>query len=352
MRDTILQSTILVVDDKPANTDLIEMMLETAGYTNVTYINDPRLVEQLHQTHHYDLILLDLRMPQMHGFEVMRMLQKQMDPLDYMPVMVLTADLDSTSRHESLKLGARDFLNKPINREELLFRVYNLLQVRQLYTERKNRAREMNQEVVNRTKELLQSRAETIETLGRAAEFRDNETGMHIRRMSTCCKQLAELAGMDHEFCAQIHTASKMHDIGKVGTPDAILLKPGKLDADEWHIMQQHAEDGAKILADGASDLMQMGATIAHTHHEKWNGTGYPNGLKGEKIPIEGRIAAICDVFDALRSARPYKQPWTLEHTLDLIRSEAGKSFDPTLTQLFLDNIPAMVAIRERFADE
>ncbi|MDX8408693.1 MAG: response regulator, partial [Mariprofundales bacterium] len=187
MKKTIYQSTILVVDDKPANTDLIEMMLESGGYTNVTCINDPRLVESLHASHQYDLILLDLRMPQMHGFEVMKMLQRKLDARDYLPVMVLTADLDAASRHQSLELGARDFLNKPVDREELLFRVFNLLQVRQLYKERKSRAALLEQEVLQRTEALSASRLETIRTLGRAAEFRDNETGMHVMRMSTCC---------------------------------------------------------------------------------------------------------------------------------------------------------------------
>ncbi len=265
--------------------------------------------------------------------------------------MVLTADLDSASRNQSLELGARDFLNKPVDREELLFRVFNLLQVRQLYKERKLRASLLEQEVSQRTDALRESRLETIRALGRAAEFRDNETGMHVLRMSTCCKMLAQLAGMDEEFCNLIHIASPMHDIGKISTPDSILLKPGKLEPHEWAIMQQHATNGSKILANGSSDLMRMGATIAHSHHEKWDGSGYPNGLAGEEIPIEGRIAAICDVFDALLSERPYKHAWPLEQTIALIREESGHHFDPTLTQLFLNNIPSMSEIRNHFSD-
>ncbi|MDQ6950450.1 MAG: response regulator [Mariprofundales bacterium] len=350
--DTIYQSTILVVDDKPANTDLIEMMLDSSGYTNVTCINDPCLVESLHIQHSYDLILLDLRMPQMHGFEVMKMLQEQIDPLDYLPVMVLTADLDAASRHQSLELGARDFLNKPVDHEELLFRVFNLLQVRQLYKERKSRAALLEVEVAQRTSALRESHLETIRTLGRAAEFRDNETGMHVLRMSTCCRELAQLTGMDADFQNLIHIASPMHDIGKISTPDAILLKPGKLEPHEWDIMKKHAENGADILSESSSDFMKMGEIIARTHHEKWDGSGYPNGLSGEDIPIEGRIASICDVFDALLSKRPYKQAWPLEPTVELIHEESGRHFDPTLAQIFLDNIPAMVAIRERFADQ
>ncbi|MDQ6965187.1 MAG: response regulator, partial [Mariprofundales bacterium] len=219
--ESIQQSKILIVDDNIANTELLEMMLESGNYTDVTAINDPRLIESLHAKEQYDLILLDLRMPHIDGFEVMKMLQQSLDAEehDYLPVMVLTADLDSSSRHKALQLGARDFLNKPVEREELLFRVFNLLQVRQLYKERRSRTLMLEREVLQRTEALHASHLEAIRVLGRAAEFRDNETGMHVMRVSTCCRELAQLAALDAQFCQLNYIASPMHDRGKISTP-------------------------------------------------------------------------------------------------------------------------------------
>ncbi|MBT3990775.1 MAG: response regulator [Rhodospirillaceae bacterium] len=361
MPETIDQNhdaKILIVDDKIENVQLLEMMLTYAGYKNVTSTTDSRDVEQLHQDNNFDIILLDIRMPHLDGYQVMGKLSSQVKD-DYLPVLVLTAQKDMETKLKALEAGAKDFVTKPFDKTEVLNRIANMLEVRTLYNERRQqneileaKVQERTLELQERNKELEETRLEIIRRLGRAGEYRDNETGMHVIRMSKSCQRLALAAGLGEEHAERILQASPMHDVGKIGIPDGILLKPGKLDPEEWEIMKTHAEIGADIMGDFDSPLMRMAGMIAFTHHEKYDGSGYPNGIKGNGIPIEGRIAAICDVFDALTSERPYKEAWSVERAVDLINEESGKHFDPELVRLFNEILPDVLTIREQYADE
>ncbi|NVK19143.1 MAG: response regulator [Methylocystaceae bacterium] len=346
------ESKILVVDDNPSNVLLLEALLQQEDYQNVTSTTDPTQVKGLHQGNEYDLILLDIQMPRLNGFEVMEQLKEFHDEGDYLPVLVLTAQTDMDTRLRSLDLGARDFVTKPFQHAEVLQRIHNSLEIRHLYKQQKDYSHTLEEKVNEATAELRKSQLDIIRCLGRAGEYRDNETGEHVIRMSKSCQVLALSAGISERHAELILYASPMHDVGKIGIPDHILLKPGKLTAEEWAIMQTHAQLGAEILADNESEMVQLARSIAITHHEKWDGSGYPNGLKGEEIPIEGRIAAICDVFDALTSWRPYKKAWTVEEAVKFLKENSGSHFDPNLVPLFIENLPKVLSIREQHQDQ
>ncbi len=351
LQDQIYASKVLVVDDNAANVELLEMMLNLAGYDNVQVTTDSRQVKSLFLEQQFDLILLDIRMPHLDGFQVMAQLSELVED-DYVPILVLTAQKDMETRLKALELGARDFCTKPFDRTEVLNRIENMLEVRCLYNERTNSAKLLEQKVQERTKELHHTRLEIIRRLGRAGEYRDNETGMHIIRMSKSSQQLALATGLSEAHAEMVLNASPMHDVGKIGIPDRILLKPGKLDRDEWEIMKSHPQIGADIIGNDGADLMKMASQIALTHHEKWDGSGYPNGLKGKEIPIEGRISSICDVFDALTSERPYKKAWPVEKAINLIKEETGRQFDPKLVPLFLSILPDIIEIGQQYTDD
>ena len=342
---------ILIIDDEPANLKLLDKMLSAQGYQQRILIQDPREVLPSYQTQRPDLILLDINMPHLDGYQVMEQLTGLNDPL-LPPIVILTAQHTKDYLLRALAGGARDFVSKPFDRNELLMRVRNLLDAqlahRMLYSQKDV----LEQMVRERTEELHHTRLQVVQRLGKAAEYRDEETGNHILRMSHICALLARKVGWDDAQCDLILNASPMHDIGKIGIPDAVLQKPGKFEPHEWEIMKTHAAIGAKLLDGDESDLMQMAKVIAISHHEKWDGSGYPHGLSGEDIPISGRIAALADVFDALTSVRPYKKAWTVEAAVDLIKENSGKHFDPTLVEAFLEELPNILAISERFAEE
>jgi putative two-component system response regulator len=296
-------------------------------------------------------------MPELSGSQVLERLKSHPE-WRHIPVIMISASDDTDTIVQCILLGATDYLVKPFNPLILAARINNSLASKTLRDQEDAYRREIekyNQEleirVVERTKELHASRREVIVRLGKAAEYRDNETGMHVIRMSQYSHLLAQKAGMNPKACEMILQASPMHDVGKIGIPDNILLKPGKLNHDEWQTMKTHASIGADILAESGSDMLNMAETIARTHHEKYDGTGYPKGLKGEEIPIEGRIIAICDVFDALTSSRPYKKAWTVEEATNFINSESGKHFDPNLVSLFNEFLPEILNIKEQFSD-
>ncbi|MFH2123285.1 MAG: HD domain-containing phosphohydrolase [Pseudomonadota bacterium] len=344
------QSNILIVDDNPANISLLECILEDEGYEQFTSTIDPRMVLPLCQQDDFDLILLDIRMPYMSGLEVMQQLRDQLTD-DYLSVLVLTAQTDMQTRQEALKLGAKDFVTKPFEQWEVMLRIRNLLETRHFYKKQLIRGDVLEEEVKRRTEEIRSVQLEIIRRLGLAGEYRDNETGAHVVRMSRMAEIIARGAGLDSKICELVLFSSPMHDIGKIGIPDKVLLKPGPLDADEWEIMKNHVRIGKEIIGDYPAEIMWMAGTIALSHHERWDGSGYPQGLKGEDIPIYGRIAAISDVFDALLSRRPYKDPWPPERALQLIQEEAGKHFDPRLVQVFVDNFHAIMEVQTAFAD-
>jgi putative two-component system response regulator len=343
-------ASILVVDDQPANVLLLEKILAAEGYRNVESLTDPREVAARYGTRRYDLILLDLNMPYLNGFQVMQQLNA-LERESYLPILVLTAQADRETRLAALEAGAKDFITKPFDRVEVLNRIRNMLEVRLMHNQIRDQNRLLEQRVRERTQELASTQLEIVRRLGRAAEYRDNETGLHIIRMSKFSELLGHAAGMNEAECEMLLHASPMHDIGKIGIPDRILLKPGKFEPDEWTIMKTHTTIGAELLSGHASTLMQMASVIALTHHEKWDGSGYPYGVSGEDIPLMGRIVALCDVFDALTSERPYKKAWSIDEALAYIQENAGKHFDPRLVALFQEVFSDILRIREKYAE-
>lgn len=345
MPTLLQQSRIFVVDDEPANLRLMEKMLSKEGYLQTVLIADPREVLPLYRQQAPDLILLDINMPHLDGYEVLELLNGLNDPTPA-PVIMLTAQNGREHLLQALAGGARDFVTKPFDRAELVMRVRNLLEVHQAHRLVHNQKTVLEEMVHHRTQELNQSRLEVVRRLGRAAEYRDNETGLHIIRMSRYAALMAASLGWSDADCELLLHASPMHDIGKIGIPDHILLKPGKFEPNEWEVMKRHAQMGADILSDGDSVLMQLARDIALTHHEKWDGSGYPNGLAGTDIPQAGRIVAVADVFDALTSSRPYKKAWPVEDAVRLLQEQSGRHFDPEIISHFLALLPEIVAIR------
>ena len=349
-RHSYLEARVLVVDDQPPNTLLLRKLLEAEGYRQVVTTNDPTEVLPLHRQAPFDAILLDIRMPKLDGFGVMRMLQEDAGD-DYAPVIVLTAQTDEETRLRALAEGARDFVTKPFNRVEVLHRIRNMLEIRLLHRRVRHQNELLEQRVQERTRELQETRLEIVRRLGKAAEFRDNETGFHIIRMSKFSELIARAMGLNDSVADLILHASPMHDIGKLGIPDGILLKPGKLDPQEWAIMKTHTDIGAEILEGHPSRLLQMAARIARAHHEKWDGSGYPRGLRDKEIPLEARIVAVADVFDALTSRRPYKEPWTVEASVEEIRALAGRHFDPAVVKAFFAALPRILDVKTQYAE-
>jgi putative two-component system response regulator len=330
-------ATILVVDDTPENIDILVGILG-GDYKVKVAIDGPKALA-LASKSAPDLILLDVMMPGMNGYEVCKRLKQ--DPLtSHIPVIFVTALADVADETQGFELGAVDYITKPVSAPVVKARVKTHLA---LYDQK----RLLEEEVKVRTKELEETRFEIIRRLGRAAEYKDNETGLHVVRMSHYARLLAKQAGLPDKYCELIYNAAPMHDIGKIGTPDSILKKPAKLDAAEWKEMQRHAEIGAEIIGDHQDPLLEMAKRIALSHHEKWDGSGYPNGISGTDIPIEGRIVAIADVFDALTSIRPYKKAWTIDDTMALIESESGQHFDPELVVHFQAILDEAIKIRD-----
>ena len=347
----IKDSRILIIDDEQANLTLIEKILELDGYHNFISLSDSTRAIELYQTQKPHLILLDLNMPVFDGFDVMDQLTA-LDPGDDFPsILVLTAQTDRDTRIRALNGGAKDYVHKPFDRVELLSRIKNQLEVKRLHETIKQQNDFLEVKVAERTRELQETRLEVIHRLGLAAEYRDNETGLHIIRMSKVSAELAKAAGLADSQCELILNASPMHDIGKLGIPDSVLLKPGKLNAKEWETMKTHTLIGAEILSGGDTDLLELARLIAITHHEKWDGSGYPNGLKGEEIPLEGRIVALADVFDALTSERPYKEAWTVEKAIEYIAEMSGTQFDPDLVTIFIGILPKVQEISNRYRE-
>ncbi|MBP0047521.1 two-component system response regulator [Marinobacterium sp. AK62] len=342
MAEENTSATILIVDDTPENIDILNDILRPS-YRVTVALNGMKAIAIAASSPPPDLILLDIMMPEMDGYEVIRRL-KSNPATARIPVIFVTAKTDVSDEEKGLQLGAVDYISKPISPPIVKARIKTHLA---LYDQ--NRA--LESKVRARTAALRDSRLQIIRRLGRAAEFKDNETGQHVMRMSHYAHILAAARGMDEAWCSLILEAAPMHDIGKIGVPDQILLKPGKLTQEEWSIMKRHPEFGAEILGRHDSDLLRMARSIAQNHHEKWDGSGYPGGLKGQDIPIEGRIVAVADVFDALTTERPYKHAWPVDEALDYLRQEAGRHFDPDLIPLFMDSLPSILEVKARYAE-
>ncbi len=348
--DKLLQAKILVVDDQDISIRLLEAILKKDGFTNITLTTDPRQVKALYQEIRPEVLILDLTMPHLDGFQIMEQL-KEIDGDTYLPIIVISDEQNQEVRFRALESGAKDFLNKPYDRVEVLIRIKNMIEVRMLHNEIQDQNKVLEQRVKDRTQKLYESQVDVIQRLARAVEYRDSETGMHIIRMSHYSECLAKKVGLSGQECEMILTASPLHDIGKIGIPDSILQKPGKLTENEWEIMKTHTTIGAELLDGSDSEFLKIAQEIALTHHEKWDGTGYPGGLKGEAIPLVGRICGLCDVFDALTSARPYKKAWSSEEAIEEIQKGGGTHFDSKLLEAFMEISSQIQELKEKYHD-
>jgi len=336
------KQVILVVDDTPENIDVLCGVLRTEFKVKAA-LNGEKALKIAMSEQKPDMILLDIMMPEMDGYEVCRRLKKN-PATSKIPIIFITAKNQAEDEKKGLELGAVDYITKPISPSIVLARVHTQLA---LYDQN----RVLETKVRQRTEELNKTRLEIIQRLGRAAEFKDNETGMHVIRMSHYSRLIAEALEYSDDWAELIFQAAPMHDIGKIGIPDKVLLKPGKLDENEWKMMHQHPAFGAEIIGDHDSELLRMSKEIALAHHEKWDGSGYPQNIKAEDIPLSGRIIAIADVFDALTTERPYKKAWAVEDAIKLINDNSGSHFDPKLVPVFHEVMPEILDIKERYAE-
>jgi putative two-component system response regulator len=330
-----LDARILVVDDEEANVALLERLLGMAGYRNVVSTIDPRKVRGLLNEFRPDLILLDLLMPHLDGFAVMEMLASEVPADSYLPVLVLTADATRETRRRALAGGAKDFLTKPLDVDEVLLRIANMLDIRYLHLQLQGEKEALEDRVQERTQELEDSYIDTFERLALAAEYRDDDTGQHTLRVGRMAALLAQELGLPTKDVELLTRAAGLHDVGKIGIPDDILLAPRKLTIEEFEVVKTHTVIGAKILAGSRSPLLSMAEEIAWSHHERWDGRGY-GGLAGEEIPLYGRITTVADVFDALTHKRPYKEAWPLDEAIAEISRQRGEQFDPRVVDAFV----------------
>jgi putative two-component system response regulator len=331
-----LKSRILIVDDEQANVDVLTRMLKAAGYLAVQGTTDSTQAVPLFHRFRPDLILLDLTMPTMDGFAVLEQLEPLIPSDSYLPILILTGESRFEARQRALSGGAKDFLLKPFDMTEVLLRIKNLLETRSLYLLLQEQNQNLEVRVAARTRELEEARVEILQRLSDAAEYRDDDTGQHTKRVATIAVAIGRSMGLDHHTLELLRWASPLHDVGKIGIPDSVLLKPERLTESEMEIMKSHTTIGARILMGGQSPLVQMAETIALNHHERWNGSGYPCQLAGEAIPLEARLVAVADVFDALTHARPYRAAWPVDETRAQIERGAGTHFDPEITRVFL----------------
>jgi putative two-component system response regulator len=343
--EDLADAPILMVDDERANILVLERLLQKAGYRNVRSTTDPRTVLGLVAEVRPDLLLLDLKMPGLDGFEILELLRvgaaASSEPS--LPVLVLTADATKETKRRALAAGATDFLTKPFDLDEVLLRIANMLDLRSLTLELRAKNASLEDRVFERTRELEESHIETFERLALAAEYRDDDTGQHTRRVGRMAALLGQELGVGPDVVQLLERAAGLHDVGKIGIPDAILLAPRKLTVEEFDVVKTHTVIGAKILSGSRSPLMRMAEEIAWSHHERWDGGGY-GGAVAEEIPLTGRITTVADVFDALTHARPYKDAWPLERAIEEIAQQRGDQFDPRV-------VDAFVSIQERMAE-
>lgn len=343
------QARILIVDDEQGNVDVLARMLRAAGYVTVQGLTDSAEVVTRVREFDPDLILLDLTMPVIDGFAVLEQLAPIIPEDGYLPILILTGDMRFEARQRALSSGAKDFLLKPFDMTEVLLRIRNLLETRSLYLELQEQNQNLEGRVAERTRELEEARIEVLQRLSEAAEYRDDDTGQHTKRVASLSVALGRALELDRDALELIRWSAPLHDVGKIGVPDSVLLKPGRLTTEEMEIMKTHTTIGARILMGGQTPLIQMAEAIALNHHERWDGSGYPQGIKGEAIPLEARVVAVADVCDALTHARPYREAWSMEATRAEITRGAGSHFDPRIVEAFLRLSPS--AMRENLSE-
>jgi putative two-component system response regulator len=333
------QACILVVDDQEANVRLLERILRQVGYANVRTTTDPRDVAGMVDAAPPDLILLDLLMPHLDGHEVLARLQPHLEAEGYLPILVLTADITADAKQRALSGGAKDFLTKPFDAMEVLLRIRNLLEARFLYQQVARQNVILEEKVSERTLDLEEAKFETLDRLARAAEFRDDQTGQHTYRVGRLAADIAQALGLEAARVKIIRRAAPLHDVGKIGIPDRILLKPGTLTREEFDVMKTHTNIGAGILGGSRFALMQLAAEIALTHHERWDGGGFPLGLEGDRILPEARIVSVADAFDAMTSDRPYRRALPQEDAWEILWGGAGSQWDEEVVEALADAI-------------
>ena len=333
---------ILVVDDEPINIEVLQRIFDPE-FAELAATTDPRTALDLFRTFAPDVVLLDLRMPHLDGLEVLKMLIQETPADVYLPIVVLTSDSSGEAKRRALSGGAKDFLTKPLSPSEVRLRVLNLLETRFLHLELSEHNRlletrviERTRALVRRTEELEDARLEILQRLARAAEFRDDDTGQHTQRVGQLAARLATEIGRPEDEIELIRRAAPLHDVGKIGVPDRVLLKQGRLNPDEFGLMKRHTLIGGAILSGSTVPLLALGCEIAVSHHERWDGAGYPSGSSGVSIPLAGRIVAVADVFDALTHGRPYKPAWSVTEATAEIARERGRQFDPDVVDAFL----------------
>lgn len=372
-RDDLLEARIMIIDDEELVIRAVQRFLSVEGFKNFHGISDSTRAINAIREIQPDVVLLDIMMPSVSGLDILRERRKHL-ALQVIPFIILSASSEIEVKREALALGAAEFLSKPVDNVDLVLRVQNSLIIKRHYDQIRNYATNLERQVQLRTRQIELSREQIVQCLAKAAEFRDNETGQHVVRVGKYAAVIAKQLGFGPNYCRQIELASQLHDVGKIGIPDHVLLNPGKLTPEQFEIMKQHCRLGVEImepLARAESDLLRryatisgqvmdgvesplltMAANIARTHHEKWDGTGYPAGLRAEEIPIEGRITCVADVYDALCSERPYKPTYSPERCLEIMLSERGSRFDPTVLDAFLEMIEEINQIRQLYPDK
>jgi putative two-component system response regulator len=336
-KKAVHEGRVLIVDDQPANVRLLELALHQAGYFELRSTTDPHAVLAMFAEFQPDLLLLDLHMPGLTGFKVMEQLKGIAANEIYLPIIVvLTADMSVTTKQRALACGAKDFLTKPFDVTEVLLRIKNLLETRFLHLQLQDQNEVLEVKVRERTYALEEAQIEILQRLSLAAEFRDDDTGQHTQRVGRVSAVLAEALGLPDEQVELVRLAAPLHDVGKIGIADAILLKPGVLAPAEFRVMTTHTNIGGQILSGSQSPRLQLAAQIALTHHECWDGSGYPFGRRAEDIPLAGRIVSVADVFDALTHCRPYKKAWTPGDAAAEIERLSSSKFDPRVVETFL----------------
>jgi putative two-component system response regulator len=331
---TFRNARILIVDDEINNVDMLRRVLEREGFLRIESTTDPREAASLYVQHRPDLILLDLHMPHLDGLDVMGQLN-EIAEASYLPILILSGDLTPEARRDALSRGAKDFVLKPFQQDELLLRIKTLLETRMLYLQIQSQNQLLEAKVRERTRALEEAQIEIVARLAVAAEFRDDNTGQHTQRVGQMSALLATELGLPDSQVSLLRRAAELHDVGKIGVPDSILMKMGKLTIEEFAIVKTHTTIGARILSGGKFPLLRLAEEIAFTHHERWDGSGYA-GIRGADIALAGRIVTVADVFDALTQQRPYKPAWPVGDAIAEIDRQRGRQFDPGVVDAFM----------------